>query len=291
MCTSIKSIHNNAYVWLYNDEGTLPGIVASIHSIKRCNPNADIVVITNLNNKLLSQITTHICNDNPRLISTLLLPYSKICVLNANSIATTNIDDLFKLKTPAGPIAHPDVKTYSKSILGTDQFPIHESVIPYSHIKTMLKTRVFASSPMILSPSKSDYDKIQTIKLPKFPKCKSTTDEQLIAYYYYQKKQNFTVIHQRYNYYLIYNNFITKGDIPRILNYVSPPWTLSVDKNPHIIAWYNIVSEAIKKYKITPQAILLKAKDIEDVKNIEDSFIKLYINVSSVIDIINVVKR
>ena len=328
--------HINAYVWLFmRGDFYLPGIVAAIHSIKRNNPAADLVVMTTPDisaktKQILMRVATHIF-EIPYITfrskqmktqkqrdmydawvssayskwNALLLPYKKICLLDADVIATTNIDILFELQPPAAPIASPFTKPtgyipvyYNPDICGVDGFPEHGSTITADEIKQSLEGpgMVITATPVVLSPNKDDFDALMRMVHKAqpygFEECHSGWDEQSLAEYYSSKNIGFTIIHQRFNYYPWRKEFITKGDVPRILHFFSDikPWTLPYDKYSDVTTWYKMAADVIENCDITCADINIDEKNVNAAKKAEDTFINTHIKVKSVLDINKVLK-
>ncbi len=323
--------HDFAYAWLFmKGDSYLPGIITAIHSIKRNNPNADLVVMVTHDisakaRSLLLQVATHLYDipyitfDSIRMKTkkqqemyekwvssayskwnALLLPYKKVCLIDGDVIATTNIDELFELPTPAAPIASPFTEPhgtipiyYGKDICGIDGFPRHGAKItPKIMIDTLNNNGlVITATPVVLTPNRDEFNEMMTLiskNLPfGFGKCHSAFDEQSISFYYASIKRDFYVIHQRYNYYPWRHKFITKGDVPRVLHFFSDikPWQIKFDKYPDVITWYKMAADCIDKYNIKAENILLDPANVESAKNAADTFINLHIKINSILEI------
>jgi lipopolysaccharide biosynthesis glycosyltransferase len=231
----------------------------------------------------------------------LALPYKKAIFIDADTIHTENTDDLFELKAPAAPLANPFVKPlgtmrdFYKGQRGKDNYPIHGSNIPTSTVLEILNIggMLPTAAPVLLEPSLDDYnsyiDMVRSMQPFGFPNCNNGPDEQSICYFYSKiKGLPWTSIHQRYNYIAWKDGFLIKGDVPRILHYFSDtkPWVMSFNQYEDVITWYKMAGEAIDKTNITAENILLTAANVEMAKKAADSYIKKFINVDSVLDII-----
>ncbi len=194
---SSNPTNERAYVWLLmKGDKYLPGIFTSVFSVKRTEPNANLVVMTThdvsqeTKNKIL-KVATHTC-DVPYIcvkskplktqrqremysnwiessytkLNMLALPYKKTIFIDADTIHTCNTDDLFDLTTPAAPYANPFVKPlgrlpdHYRGKRGKDGYPLHSATIPYVLISNIInKGGVLPiSSSMLLEPSIQDYN-------------------------------------------------------------------------------------------------------------------------------------
>ena len=328
---SSKPKHDHAYVWLFmKGDSYLPGVITSVHSVKRNNPAADLVVmvtddISSKARQILLQIATHLC-DIPYVTfeskqmktkkqqdmyekwvssayskwNALLLPYKKVCLLDADVIATTKIDELFDLSAPAAPIASPYTKPYGtipvyydRSICDTDNYPRHGAKITPNVISKTLNNNglVITATPVILEPNRKDFDGLINLisnNLPfGFSQCHSAFDEQSLSFYYSSIGKDFGVIHQRYNYYPWHEKFITKGDVPRVIHFFSTikPWHMTFDRYSDVISWYKMAAECLDTYNILAEDVLLDPKNITSAKSAEDTYIKTHIQVNSILEV------
>lgn len=185
-----------AYVWLImKGDAYLPGVFVSMYSVKRTNPNADLVVmvtddVTSEARERLEFVADHIY-DVPYLSykmtdmltkkqnesygswmhvsctkwNVLSLPYDKVLFLDADTIVTSNIDHLFDLPTPAAPFNNPFTKpfgwlpTYLKGNKGDDGYLQHGERVMPKVVDTMLhrKGTLLTASCVLLSPSQDDF--------------------------------------------------------------------------------------------------------------------------------------
>ena len=327
--------HDHAYVWLFmKGDSYLPGVITSVHSVKRNNPTADLVVmvtddISASARQILLRVATHLYDipyitfDSKRMktkrqqdmydkwISSsyskwnaLLLPYKKVCLLDADVITTTKIDELFDLQAPAAPMASPFTKPYgsipvyyNRDICGNDSYPRHGAKItPDVMVKTLNSNGlVITATPVVLEPSKKDFDGLISLissNLPfGFAQCHSAFDEQSLSFYYSSIKKDFSVIHQRYNYYPWRERFITKGDVPRVIHFFSDvkPWHIAFDKYPDVITWYKMAAECLDTYNIQAKDVLLDPKNIIAAKNATDTYIRTHVIVDSILDVNKVI--
>jgi lipopolysaccharide biosynthesis glycosyltransferase len=234
----------------------------------------------------------------------LALPYKKALFVDADTIHTHNTDEIFDIKAPAAPFASPFVKplglikSFYKGPKAPDGYPAHKSIIDK---KTMMDTLnkggvVITANMVLLEPLLSDYKLyIETItkmseKQPfGFKNSNSAPDEQSICYFYtIIKKKNWTCLHQQYNYIAWKDGFI-KNKVPKNIHYISEikPWVMKYNEYDDIISWYKMAAIAIDKTNIKPADILLKDDDVNKARVADDKFVKKFIKVNTILDIVN----
>ena len=325
-----------AYVWLFmKGDKYLPGVFVSAYSVLRTNPDADLVVmvtedVSEKARAVLQKVVTHIA-DVPYISfkskklktgrqkqlyeswiaesytkwNVLALPYEKVLLLDADTIVTENVDELFKLDAPAMPMATPfikpygDLPTYYKGPVGLDGYPEHGTKLTLEYIEeTLTKCGVLPpSSQAIIAPSVDDYrEYIQTISDMQpfgYPECNNGFDEQSIAHYYTNvKKVPYTVIHHRYNIFPWKDGFTFNGEIPRIIHFFSDtkPWTVAYDKYPDVITWYKMAGAAVDYADIKPEDINIEKRNITSAKKADDIFIHKYLKNKDVLQIYGLAK-
>lgn len=237
----------------------------------------------------------------------LALPYDKIILVDGDTIHTENTDELFDLQAPACPFASPFIKPmgyieshYTDLPSGRDGYPLHNTQVPTNLILDTLNLGgvVLTSTPVLIEPSVDDFyayqQMVKSMQPFGFPKCHSMLDEQSIAYFYASvKKQSFTTIHQRYNYYPWKDKFLFHGDVPRIIHFFSDtkPWSIKFDAYPDVICWYKMAALGIETVKIKPNDIALTQENVESAKKATDTYIKKFIRVVDVTSILGKLKR
>jgi lipopolysaccharide biosynthesis glycosyltransferase len=199
---SSSPLHSNAYTWLFmKGDSYLPGIFASVYSIRRTNPAADLVVmvtddVSQHSRDVLLKVATHIFDipyisvqtkkmkttRQQQLYETwlatsytkwnaLALPYKKIILIDGDTIHTTNTDELFELQAPALPYASPFMKplgtiqNYYKGPTGPEGYPIHGSKISIDVIMTILNKGGLlpTATAVLLEPSMTDYNSYKSM--------------------------------------------------------------------------------------------------------------------------------
>ncbi len=234
----------------------------------------------------------------------LALPYKKAIFVDGDTIHTMNTDNIFEMKAPAAPFASPFMKPLgfspnfiNKEKLDTDRYPKHGSIVTLEEINNMLQKNgtVLTANMVLLEPSVDDYTKyIQTIKSMQpfgYTNCNSMFDEQSIVYFYTKiKNKNWTVIHHRYNYIAWKDGFLSKGDFPRNIHYISEtkPWSYVDIKYADLITWFKIAGKAIQYAKITANDIFLNSDMIEKCSTAKDTYINKFIAVESVLNIVDI---
>lgn len=193
---SKSPIHKNAYVWLcMKGDNYLPGILVSVYSVSRTNPDADLVVmvtddVSQHAQNMLLKIATHlfyipyISFDSKQMKTkrqqqiygswiassytkwnSLALPYKKILLIDGDTIHTENTDELFDLNAPAMPLASPFVKPFGllptqyDGPVGLDGFPAHGILLSIELINKLLNEGYVlpTSTPALIAPSMDDY--------------------------------------------------------------------------------------------------------------------------------------
>ena len=234
-------------------------------------------------------------------INLLALPYKKVLFMDADTIHTDSTEDLFSLNAPAAPYANPFVRPlgklydHYKGPRGKDGYPLHAANI--SHIlvsNILLKGGVLPiSSSMLLEPSIQDYNDyinmLKGFKIFGFDKCINGYDEQSICYFYSTlKKKSWTAVHQRYNYIAWKDGFLEKRDFPKVLHYMSDtkPWHMKYNEYSDVITWNKMAYEAIENTNVNFSDLQLKEENVLLASSETDTFIKKFIDVDSVLDIL-----
>lgn len=230
----------------------------------------------------------------------LAVPYRKALFVDGDTIHTCNTDDLFKIKAPAAPWSSPYAKPLGrifdqfKGKRGSDGYALHETELPIKAFTDTFQKGgiIFTANSILLEPNLNDYAKyiamLKSMEPFGFPPCHSGPDEQSIAYFYiHVKKVPWTNIHHRYNYVSWKDGYLSKGDVPKIIHYISPnkPWTMKYNEYPDVIDWYKMASAAIKATGVTADDIKIKQEDVASADKADDVFIKKFINVNNVLDI------
>lgn len=193
-----------AYAWLFmKGDFYLPGVFVSAYSIRRTNPNADLVVmitpdVSKHAQEMLLLVATHLfyipyisLESKPmktarqqQLYGTwigssytkwnvLAMPYKKVILIDGDTVHTENTDELFDLQAPAMPMASPYIKP-----LGTvqnpydgdvsfDGYPEHGKQLSIEMINKILNQGgvLPTSTPALIEPSLDDYNEyLETTK-------------------------------------------------------------------------------------------------------------------------------
>lgn len=330
---SSSPLHDNAYVWLLMmGDSYLPGVFASVYSVLRTNPNADLVImvtddVSDKARSVLLTMATHLfyipyiqhatsplktkkqnaiygswISKSFTKWNMLALPYNKALFLDADTIITTNLDHLFKLKTPAAPFNNPFTRPlgYISNKLPNKVYANHKAIINPKIVKNMLKKNgmVGTANSMLLSPNIDDY-KLYNSMLREYKiyglanNCYAGHDEQSIAEFYsILKKVNWVNIHQRYNYIGWKDGFLTKDDIPAVVHYFSQnkPWNMAWNEYEDVIDWYKVMSEAIKYAQLQPKLFKINKLDLQLAERKHNNYVKKFTtnkNIKSLLDIHN----
>lgn len=225
--------------------------------------------------------------------------YKKVVFIDGDTINTENTDELFDLPAPAFSCSSPfmkplgTVKSFYRGPKGLDGYLVHGTKVPPEELMQALTSDsiVVIAAPCVLEPNLDEYNLyIDTIsKMQPFGfSAHNGMDEQSITYFYAEiKKQAISVIHQRYGYIAWKDEFLYKGDVPRIIHYFSDtkPWSMKFNEYPDVISWYKMAALACKSVGIAPEAIRITGANCESAVNAEDVFIKKFINVTDITDI------
>lgn len=187
-----------------------------------------------------------------------ILPFSKVCFIDADALVVSNCDDLFDLRTPAMCFSSPWIFPYTKSrarnpYIVRDE-PAHGASISVDRVKTGLRSCVVGLGCMVvISPDAGLYNRLmEKSKNPTYgnANCISGPDEQLLAEVYIDHGTvQFTHIHQRYTAVVGKTNWCKEPAI--VLQwYNSKPWLESPDAWPDLAIWYQIWDTIKAKYNV-----------------------------------------
>lgn len=235
----------------------------------------------------------------------LALPYRKVLFIDGDTIALGNVDHLFGMETPAAPFSSPfmqplgSIKNYTEGKKDDSGYLLHDEVVSQEVIRKSLTKdgNILTASAVLISPSTKDYqdyiDMVKSMQPFGFSDCHSMVDEQSIAYFYVEKKNlPMRNVHHRYNLIAWKKGFLEAGDIPYILHYFSDqkPWSQRVEAWPDLVTWYKMAHAAIEETRIKPEDIKLLARDTAKASSTTDTFIKTFANVSSSLDLVDILK-
>lgn len=197
-------IHDVAYTWLFmKGDAYLPGVYASVYSILRTDPNADLVVmitddVSEHARNMLMKVATHLfyipylsfesipmrtarqreiynkwITSSYSKWNALALPYKKVILIDGDTIHTDNTDELFNLDAPAIPFNNPFNKPIGyvpstwKGPKGKDGYMLHGTKVPPQDVVHVLNKGGIlpTAAPVVLNPSLADYE--EYIKLIK----------------------------------------------------------------------------------------------------------------------------
>lgn len=279
---------DNAFVWLImRGDEYLPGIIASVYSVKRFNPKADLVVMytSDVSKEAVDKIALVVTKVvevkyisfvnkfymDPRSRkkydswidvsytkwNCLALPYKKVFLLDADVIAVKPIDHVFEMKAPASIFyqitPHNDVHTGKRD---KDKRLIEGAEITSNTIKKLLDNKFYhlaAASSILLEPSEGKLEKfIKAIDDLPNGKFKNGTggDEQSISYF------EGIVLGQTWHNLTIKWNSVAwmdyHSDNPLIVHFMAKdkPWNVDPKLFNDLPLWYGVFNEARKKFKI-----------------------------------------
>lgn len=279
-----KLPHTYAYVWLVmHGDRYVPGVITSVYSIAATNPNADLVVmvtddvparsiesISKLAKVVIVPYITFIGkfnHDDPRgkysswiessytKWQCLRLKYNKIFLLDADTIVTKNIDEVFTYPAPAG-IFQQQKPLYnsvlSKYLNAKHNLPEKTTLLPVD-IDRLLNTKnqlLASASSILLEPTGDVFSFILAISELKDKTYPNTTgvDEQAIAYYMsVVLKKSWTVLSTKYNAVPWWKYGSTIGHAyGKILHFMTKekPWERNTSEFPELMEWAKMQSLA-----------------------------------------------
>ena len=287
---SSKPKHDNAYVWfLIKGDKYVPGIITSIYSVKRFNPDADLVVMLTHDvpesaHKTLLQYATHLFYvpylsypNKFKLFpgavkkyeswidvsftkwNMLALPYKKAFLLDADVIIKEPIDHIFDTQTPAGVFARPLIPKHSNLedayTIDNMKYADEGATVTLDDIKWIFDHKYAfcaAASSALLSPDMKDYKLFKKSIENMKPKQfvnETGSDEQAITYFYSIIKKK-----EWYSLGQKWNCVPWEKNAPKefyIIHYMSTkkPWESERDEYPEITDWYKLYDEALKTHQ------------------------------------------
>ncbi len=272
--------NDNAYVWfLIKGDRYVPGIITSIYSVKRFNPNADLVVmitddVSEEARVKLLQYATHLfyvpylsypgkfrmqkkmkdkyaawIDQAFTKWNMLALPYKKAFLLDADVIARAPLDEIFDKPAPAGVFAEP--MSAANSNKKTKKYSTADAIVTPTDVESILATKdAFgaAASSILLEPNLSDYklfistmENFQPLSLVN----ETGADEQSITYFYSMvKKLNWHSLGLRWNTVPWFEKYAAKD--PFIIHFMSKekPWEMKSDEWADLNEWYDMYEKA-----------------------------------------------
>jgi len=175
-----------------------------------------------------------------------LVNYDKVCMIDADIVILTNIDDLFELEAPAAVFKSSYARLYDPY-----KNPKHgDKITPKQIWQGLTKSSFVATAYMILLPTSMEYYKGLIKMLQKsqpygFPKCYYGHDEQSISHYLscYKNgpKLNWSAIDPVYGFNIGKYKMIKKGEVPKIIHYINKPkpWLMK-DSWSDLDVWWSI---------------------------------------------------
>jgi lipopolysaccharide biosynthesis glycosyltransferase len=199
---SSPPIHDRAYVWLLmKGDAYLPGVYASVYSVLRTDPEADLVVmvtddVSEPARATLLKVATHLfmipylsfeskplktarqreiydkwITSSYSKWNALALPYKKVILIDGDTIHLDNTDVLFDLPAPAMPFNNPfnrpigTVPSTWKGPKGPDRYMLHGCKVPARDIVNVLHQGGIlpTAAPVVLEPSLKDYEEYITL--------------------------------------------------------------------------------------------------------------------------------
>lgn len=279
---------DNAYVWLMmKGDEYLPGIIASVYSVKRFNPVADLVVMVTDDVsvdaiKKIELVATKVVKVDyikftnkfkmdPKASkkygswidvsytkwNCLALPYKKVFLLDADVIAVKPIDHIFEMKTPASIFYQispwNDLHTGKRD---KDKRLVEGAEVSKNVIDKLLNHKFYhlaAASSILLEPGKEKFakfiDSINALPDGGFPNG-TGGDEQSISYF-----ESIIMGHTWYNLSIKWNSVMWMdyhSNDPLIMHFMAKdkPWNVDFKLFDDLPLWYTIFNEACNVCKI-----------------------------------------
>jgi lipopolysaccharide biosynthesis glycosyltransferase len=265
----------------------LSGIIASVHSVRRFKPKADLVVmftsdVSKEAQSKIKSVATHItCVEYIKFVNKfrmdlkarkkydswmdvsytkwncLSLPYKKIFLLDADVIAVKPLDHIFEMKTPAS-IFYQINPRRDEHVGKKDKngYLMEGAEIPPSVITKLLNHKFYylaAASSILLEPGKEKLDKfIKAINDLPNGKFQSGVggDEQAISYF-----EGIVLNQTWYNLPIKWNSVVWMdyhSDDPLIVHFMAKdkPWNVDPKLFDDLPMWYRVFKDACNNYHI-----------------------------------------
>jgi len=312
---SSQSPHTRfAYVWcIFGGNSYIAGVLPSAFSVKKTGTPHDLVCmytndVTDLDT--LSNIFTKIVEvpliryrsknmkttkqreiygdwidkSYTKMNCLSLIEYTKILVMDADTITIKNIDHLFEFPAPAGTFSSPWGDRY-KGFIPLGMYPDdHGKKVTSSMIDNALSSGgvVAIGTTMLLEPNKKDFDNYKYYVSGNqpygFPRCNSGFDEQSISYFFSKiKGVEWTHIHQQYNFIPWKHNWLSQNKTPYLFHFFNKekPWMLDPSEWIDLKVYYQTVLEMMNddmyKLKSFEKYTPYLKKYISDEKKIMDT--------------------
>jgi lipopolysaccharide biosynthesis glycosyltransferase len=173
-----------------------------------------------------------------------LTEYKKVLFVDADMLVVNNIDHLFALQAPAGTFSTPWAREYApESTFNLRGYPReHGAVVPAQTILDTFKRGngyTMIASMVLLEPNETVFRSLCGMVDEQQPfghNNWSTPDEQSVTLHYAKLGQNWTMIHQKYNFIVHKINWLrqhrgkeTTVTVPHVLHYFSSkkPWHMT----------------------------------------------------------------
>ena len=211
----------------------------------------------------------------------LTLPYDKVLFIDADKVVLANIDHLFALPTPAATFSSPWASTYiapsrkrGAGLLNPYAALQHGDPVPHAAVEAGLHTNSFVciGTMVLLRPSADAYQRYLDMLRPYmegvgvgvggdetkafgFESCHSMMDEQsLCLLYHAQYRQQWTYIHQRYNYVGWHRRWLAADDVPYVLHFFSTkPWVLRRTEWLDLEVWWTLAQAMVSEGRWTAE--------------------------------------
>lgn len=162
-----------------------------------------------------------------------LTEYDRVLLLDADTVVTSCMDELFTLQAPAGTFSSAWCSPYDTRFRKPNPYAHceHGQIVPWSALERGRETFVLIGTTVLLRPSETDHAALETWlrghRVFGYPRCGSMLDEQCIAMFYHTQRPHtrWTHIHQRFN------------AIPWKLNWL--PGIKDGAKQPTILHYFN----------------------------------------------------
>lgn len=204
-----------------------------------------------------------------------LFPVEKVIFVDADTLFTSNCDELFKLPGNALTFSSPWISPFTKGNgrrIAPNPYGImkHGQVVNPKHILSAFNGSVVGlACMMLIVPDDDMYATTMEILTRKSlygnPRCMSGFDEQLIAEVLIKIGKPIYHIHQRYNWIADKYNWLEACDEPRLIQwYNDKPWTCPPEngnKWPCDLKWWDCAKNMIDEHPESRRWIYLSVKE------------------------------
>jgi alpha-N-acetylglucosamine transferase len=211
--------------------------------------------------------------------------YDKLCFLDADLIITQNIDDLFKLRTPAAPFINLWVQSnpYSKKYIDYYKRVANKGLIPAGIVKSALRNGfMFNGHLVVLKPNAKEFEEftemVESMQPFGIGRNISMHDEQALSNFYsVVKKRSWIKLDHTYNYVMWHLKKIHKiiGEKilpkPKIVHFMmtEKPWMMTRYEWKDIDMWWQIAKDMVSSKLYPKKSEMSKLRSLFDEEQLD----------------------